>query len=177
MAPAYSLNRYLVFLDGGRHEWTFLRLDQEPCKPSPSIQIKCNFDKNAISRIPPEALWVQMIGRCKVVSLSMPNLLEQVYQTHSGYVMVSGSPKYPGILGLPSLLQESGAFEVVHAQGRSAAQGVVLLKSTGDAPRGVPTLMNRITTLHLERCEQAKGRGYSNWLRSKFPNGISEVTR
>jgi hypothetical protein len=168
--------QYLAYLDGGRHEWTFLRLNQGICVPRPNTQIRCNPEENAISRIPPEALWVQMIGRCKVVSLSMPNLLNQLRQSGSEYVMITGSYVFPGILGLPSLLQESGAFEVVHAQGRSAAQGVVLLKSTGDAPRGVPTLMNRNAVANLKRCEQAKGRGNSNWLRSKFPNGISEVT-
>jgi 4-amino-4-deoxy-L-arabinose transferase-like glycosyltransferase len=157
--------QYLAYVDGGRHEWTFLRLDQGICVPRPNAQIRCNPEENAISRIPPEAIWVQMIGRCKVVSLSMPNLLNQLHQSSSEYVMITGSYVFPGILGLPSLLQQSGAFEVVHAQGRSDAQGVVLLKSTGEAPRrGVPTLMNRNAVANLERCEHAKGRGYSNWL-------------
>ena len=43
-----------MFLDGGQHEWTFLQLDQGPCQPRPNIQIRCNPDKNAISRTPPE---------------------------------------------------------------------------------------------------------------------------
>jgi hypothetical protein len=167
---------YLAYLDGGRHEWTFLRLDQKPCESKPNIQTRCDPDENAISRIPPDAVWVQMEGRCRVISLSMPYLLEQVRRMGSGYVMITGSFKFPGILGLPSLLQESGAFEVVHAEGRSGAQGVVLLKSTGRAPEAVPTLMNRNTVVNLRRCEQAKGQGFSNWLRSKFPNGILEVT-
>jgi hypothetical protein len=106
----------------------------------------------------------------------MPNLLEQVRQTGSGYVMISSSFKYPGILELPSLLQKSGAFKVVHAEGHSGTHGVVLLKSTGRAPEAVPTLINRNTVVNLERCEQAKGQeDYTSWLRSKFPNGILEV--
>jgi hypothetical protein len=167
---------YLAYLDGGRHEWTVLRLDQGICAPRPNTQIMCDPDQNSISRIPPDAVWVQMIGKCKVVSLSMPNLLKQVRQSGSDYVMITGSPVFPGILGLPSLLQESGAFEVVHAEGTTAAKGVVLLKSTGRAPEAVPTLMNRNAVVNLEHCEQAKGQGYSNWLRSKFPNGILQVT-
>ena len=163
---------YLAYLDGGRHEWTFLRLDQQSCESRPNIQISCDPDENAISRIPPDAVWVQMVGKCSVISLSMSNLLEQVRRTGSGYVMITGNLKYPGILRLPSLLQESGAFQVVHAEGSSSAQGVVLLKSTGRVPRAVPTLMNRNTVVNLKRCEQAKGQGYSNWLKSKFPNGI-----
>jgi len=167
---------YLAYLDGGRHEWTFIRLDQDICESRPNLKTRCDPDENAISRIPPEAVWVQMKGRCRVISLSMPNLLEQVRRTGSGYVMITGNVKYPGILGLPSLLQESGAFEVVHAEGRSGAQGVVVLKSTARAPEAVPTLINRNTVVNLKRCEQAKGQEYSTWLRSTFPNGILEVT-
>jgi hypothetical protein len=167
---------YLAYLDGGRHEWTVLRLDQGICVPRPNTQIRCDPDNNTISRIPPHAVWVQMIGKCKVVSLSMPNLLTQVRQSSSDYVMITGSPVFPGILGLPSLLQESGAFEVVHAEGGTSAKGVVLLKSTGRAPEAVPTLMNRNAVTNLSHCEQAKGQEFSNWLRSKFPSGILKVT-
>jgi len=167
---------YLAYLDGGRHKWTFLRLDQGPCESKPNIQIRCDPDENAISRIPPDAVWVRMKGRCRVISLSTPNLLEQVRRTGSGYVMITDNIKYSGILRLPSLLQGSGAFEVVHAEGRSGAQGVVLLKSTGRAPEAMPTLIDRNTVVNLKRCEQTIGQGYSSWLRSKFPNGILEVT-
>jgi len=163
---------YLAYLDGGRHEWTFLRLDQNICESKPNIQIRCDPDENAISRIPPDAVWVRLKGKCRVISLSMPNLLEQVRRTGSGYVMITDNTKYSGILGLPSLLQESGAFDVAHAEGRSGAQGAVLLKSTGRAPEAMPTLINRNTVVNLKRCEQTKGQGYSNWLQSKFPNGI-----
>ena len=167
---------YLAYLDGGRHEWTFLRLDQEPCVPKPNIQMSCDPGEGAISGIPPEAVWVQTKGRCRVISLSMPNLLKQVRRTGSGYVMVTGSSKFPGILGLPSVLQKSGAFEVVHAESSPGSQGVVLLKSTGRAPEAVPTLMNRNTVGELVRCGQAKGKGRSDWLRSEFPHGILEAT-
>jgi 4-amino-4-deoxy-L-arabinose transferase-like glycosyltransferase len=168
---------YLMFLDGGRHEWTQLQLDQKICIPRPNIQMRCNPEKNAISRIPPGAVWVQMIGKCKVVSLSMPNLLRQVRRSDSDYVIISGSRVFPSILELPSPLQKSNAFEVVHTElnqkVRSGAnQGVVLLKSTGRAAKAVPTQMNANTLLRLRRCEQAKGPGYAERIRSKFPNGI-----
>jgi 4-amino-4-deoxy-L-arabinose transferase-like glycosyltransferase len=167
---------YLAYLDGGRHEWTFLKLNQEPCVSKPNIQMECDPDEGALSRIPPEAVWVQTKGGCEVISLSMPNLLEQVQRTGSGYVMITGSSKSHGILGLPSLLQRSGAFEVVRAEGIRGAQGVVLLKSSGRAPEAVPTLMTGKTATDLKGCEETKGRGYSNWLRSMFPNGIIKVT-
>jgi hypothetical protein len=162
VTPAYSLNRYLVFLDGGRHEWTFMRLDQEPCDPEPNVEVRCDLDENAVSRIPPDAAWVQMVGECKVISLSMSNLLEQVRRTGSGYVMISGGYTLPGILKLPSHLQESGAFEIVHSEldhgGTSGPnRRLVLLKSTGRAPTDVPTQMTAKTELLLRRCEQAKG--------------------
>jgi hypothetical protein len=149
---------YLMFLDGGRHEWTQLQLDQGICQPRPNIQLRCNPDENDISRIPPDALWVQGIsGKCRVISLSMSNLLEQVGQSRASYVMIAGSPVYPTILQLPSALQKSNAFEVVHAElgqkGESGAnEGVVLLKSTGQAPKVLPTQMNVDTIVSLMRC-------------------------
>jgi hypothetical protein len=167
---------YLAYLDGGRHEWTFLRLDQEPCESKPNIQMRCDPDEDLISKIPSNAVWIQTKGKCRVISLIMSNLIEQVQRTGSGYLMITGSSKFPGILSLPSLLQESGAFEVNRAEGSSGAQGVVLLNSTGRAPEAVPTLMNRTTVLNLKRCGQAKDRGDANWLRSKFNNGVLEVT-
>ncbi|MDP9439715.1 MAG: glycosyltransferase family 39 protein [Actinomycetota bacterium] len=167
---------YLAYLDGGRHEWTFLKLDQEPCVPKPNIQTDCDPDEGAISRIPTDAVWVQAKGGCEVISLSMPNLMEQVRRTGSGYVMISGSPKFPGILGLPTILQRSGAFEIAHSEGGRGAGGVVLLKSTGRPPEAVPTLMNRSTVANLGRCEETKRQGYENWLRSRFPHGILRVT-
>ncbi len=167
---------YLAYLDGGRHEWTFLRLDQEPCESKPNLQMRCDPNEDAISRIPPNAVWVQTKGRCRVISLSMPNLMEQVQRAGSDYVMITGSSKFPGILSLPSLLQESVAFEIIRAEESSGAQGIVLLKSTGRAPEAAPTLMNRNTVVNLKRCGQAKDRGDLNWLRSKFPNGILEIT-
>jgi hypothetical protein len=178
--PEYTLNRYLVFLDGGRHEWTFLRLDQDVCESRPNLQTGCEPGENAISRIPPDAVWVHIVDQCKVASLSMSNLLEQMRQTRSGYVMISGNYKLPGILALPSPLRESGAFEIVHSEldhgGRwGANQDMVLLKRTGRAPGTVPTLMDAKTMLRLTHCERAKGPGYTERMRSDFPHGILRV--
>jgi 4-amino-4-deoxy-L-arabinose transferase-like glycosyltransferase len=175
---------YLMFLDGGRHEWTQLRLDQGICVPRPNAQMGCNPQENDISRTPPDAIWVQMMaemGECRAISLSMSTLLEQVRREGSGYVMISGSSKYPGILKLPSHLKDSNAFEIVHTElnheGESNTnQGIVLLKSTGRTPRAVPTQMDANTMLHLRRCEQAKGPGYEKRIESKFPNGIVVVS-
>jgi hypothetical protein len=117
---------------------------------------------------------------CRAISLSMSNLLEQVRRTGSGYVMISGYYEYPGLVALPAHLEQSGAFEVLHTElghegGSGASRGFVLLKSTGRAPEAVPTLMDADTAMNLRRCERAKGLGYPNWLRSKFPNGVLEV--
>jgi hypothetical protein len=118
-----------------------------------------------------------MAGECEATSLSMSNLLEQVRRTGSDYVMISGGYSLPGILDLPSRLQESGAFEVVHGEldreASGANTGLVLLRSTGRAPRAVPTQMSANTELHLRHCEQSKGPGYEERISSTFPNGIS----
>ena len=166
---------YLAYLDGGRHGWEFLELDQEPCVPKPNIQMECDPDEGAVSRIPPGAVWVQEKERCEVISLSMPNLMDQVRRTGANYVMITGSPKFPGILGLPSVLRRSGAFEVVRAEGESGARGVVLLKITGRSPEAVPTLMTRGTVAGLEGCGGTRGGEYPGWLRSTFPDGILTV--
>jgi hypothetical protein len=84
-------------------------------------------------------------------------------------------------MGLPSRLQESGAFEVVHSEldneGASGQnESFVLLKSTGRTPEAVPTLMVTTTVPRLRRCEQAEGPGYSGRIRSSFPNGIRTRT-
>jgi hypothetical protein len=170
---------YLMFLDGGRHEWTRLRLDQGICLPRPNIQTSCDPDQNAIDRIPPDALWVQRIGgRCRFISLSTSNLLEQSRHSDSNYIVVSGNQVFPAILGLPPALRSSDAFGLAHAnvvQGRRSGtkQGVVLLKSTGRPPESVPTRMNVSTAFGLKRCEQSQGPGYEDRIKSGFPNGIT----
>ena len=79
-------------------------------------------------------------------------------------------------MGLTSRLQESGAFKVVHSELDKGTSGrnesLVLMKSTGRKPEAVPTLMEAGTVSRLKRCEQAKGPGYAERIRSMFPNGI-----
>ena len=149
---------YLRYLDGGRHEWTTLRLDQGICEPRPNVQMGCDPDQNVVSRIPPDALWVQGIsGRCKVISLSASNLTEQLRDTDAGYVAVYGGRRFPPLLGLPPALRESGAFELAHvnvsASGTTGEKrGVVLLKRTGEPPVAIPANMNANTAFMLRRC-------------------------
>ena len=168
---------YLMYLDGGRHEWTTLRLDQGICEPRPNIQMNCDPNQNAISRIPPDALWVQNRGGCGVISLSAPNLREQLRQNDADYLTTSGNQVFPGILTLPPALRASGAFDLAHAEillsRRSGIkQGVVLLKGTRPPPTGVPAWMTTTTAFGLRRCEEARGPGYEDRIKSRFPNGI-----
>ena len=176
---------YLAFLDGGRHRWAELQLDQKVCVPRPNAQIGCDISQNYISKTPPNTVWFQMKGfgmegACRAISLSMPNLMQQVRREGSGYVVLSGSPKYPGLLELPSRLKDSGAFEVANSEltrkGTVGAEGgVILLKSTGRRPRPVPTQMDSYSAFLLQRCEQAKGPGYTERMLARFPNGIVVV--
>ena len=174
---------YVMFLDGKRHEWTKLHLDQALCEPRPNVQMGCDPAKNGISGIPPDAIWVQQMtgkmGVCKFMSLSMPTLLEQVRRERSDYVLIVG-PLEPRYARLPSPLLRSKAFSVVHtefAEGRewSGSRGVVLLKRTGLAPKELPTQMTATTVRTLKRCEQARGWGSAEGLGSRFPNGILKV--
>jgi hypothetical protein len=169
---------YLIYLDGGRHEWTTLHLDQKSCIPRPNVQIDCNPDHNAISRIPPDALWIQTIGGgCRVISLSASNLLQQSRQSGADYVVTSSDQVSSAILDLPPALRASRAATPVYAsivgwQRYGTRHGVVLQRFTGQAPETVPTRMNAGTARALMRCEQAQGPGYRKRMESTFPNGI-----
>lgn len=168
---------YIMFLDGGRHEWTKLRLDQRLCDPRPNVQVRCDPAKNGISRIPPDAIWVQQMtskmGECKFMSLSMSNLLGQVRRERSDYVLIAG-PHQPRYAELPSPLLESKAFEVAHAElpqeGEPVGtQAVVLLKRTDLAPKAMPTQMNAETIRTLKRCKQAQDRNSAGGMGSELP--------
>jgi hypothetical protein len=169
---------YLMFLDAGRHEWTTLRLDQGMCLPRPNIQTECDPDQNAISRIPPDALWVQSIsGRCRVISLSASNLLQQSRRSGADYLATPSDDVGPAILELPPALRASRATTLAYArivqmQPYGMKQGVVLQRLTGQRPETAPARMNANTALVLKRCEQAQGPGYEDRIESKFPNGI-----
>jgi len=149
---------YLKYLDGGRHGWTTLRLDQGICEPRPNVQMGCDPDQNAVSRIPPDALWVQRIsGRCRVISLSASNLTEQLRDTDAGYVAVYSGRGFPPLLELPPALRESGAFELAHANVTVVSttgqkRGVVLLKSTGEPLMVIPASVNADTAFMVRGC-------------------------
>jgi 4-amino-4-deoxy-L-arabinose transferase-like glycosyltransferase len=157
---------YMMYLDGGRHEWTKLRLDQGLCEPRPNVQMGCDPARNDVSRIPPDAIWVQQMtskmGECTFMSLSMPNLLEQIRREDSDYIMIAG-PHEPRYAELPSPLLSSKAFKIAHVEppregDPDGTQGVVLLERTGLAPRILPTQMNAKTELVLKRCGQSRDR-------------------
>jgi hypothetical protein len=171
---------YLIFLNGGRYEATQLQLDQSACSSSPNVPNSCDPEEASISRIPPDAIWVEMSGGCHVVSLSMSNLLEQMRQNNSDYVMISGSHMFPGILQLSPILQRSNAFELAHlepARRSSSKRGVVLLRRTGRQPETLPTQMSMNVLLNLRRCELATGPGHRENMKSTFPNGIVTLSR
>jgi hypothetical protein len=154
---------YIMFLDGGRHEWAKLQLDQGLCEPRPNVQMRCDPARNDVSGIPPDAIWVQQMtskmGECKFMSLSMPTLLRQLRREGSDYVLIAG-PFQPRYAELPSPLLKSKAFKVAHAElpqegDPAGAQAVVLLARTDLAPKAIPTQMNTLTVRTLKRCRQA----------------------
>ncbi len=170
---------YLTFLDGGRHELTLLQLDQPMCSTSPNMPTDCDWERNSISRIPPDAIWVETLSACSVISLSMPNLMEQMHQNNSDYLMVSGTHVFPGILQLSRILRRSEAFELAHvepAQRSSSKRGVVLLKRTGEEPKTLSTQMTTESLTGIRRCERAQGPGVNERMQSTFPNGIVTLT-
>ena len=179
-AVGVARNTYLIFLNGDRYEATQLQLDQPPCSSSPNVPNSCDPEKTSISNIPPDAIWVETTGGCRVLSLSMPNLLEQMDQSNSDYLMISGSHKFPGILQLSQILQRSNAFELAHvepAQRSSSKRGVVLLKRIGEEPKTMSTQMTMQVLMDIRRCERAQGPGFKERMKSTFPNGIVTLSR
>jgi len=172
-------SNYLMFLDGGRHEWTRLRLDQGVCVPRPNVQAGCDTGQNDLSRTKPDALWVHGIsGRCRVLSMSASNLMQQSRRSDANYVAVSSDYEFSAILGLPPALRSSGAFGLAHAdvalnRMTGVREGVVLLEGTGRQPAAVPTMMSVDTAFSLIRCEQTQGAGFLRRIESRFPNGIT----
>ena len=169
---------YLMYLDGGRHEWTTLSLDQKNCIPRPNVQINCDPDQNDVSEIPPDALWLQTIGGgCKVLSLSASNLLQQSRQSGADYLATTTDHVSSDILELPPALRASGATTLAYArivQGppHGSRHGVVLQRIAGQAPEAAPARMNVNTMSSLRRCERARGPGYEDRIRSMFPHGV-----
>ncbi|MGI9047774.1 MAG: glycosyltransferase family 39 protein, partial [Rubrobacteraceae bacterium] len=53
---------YVIFLDGGQHDWSQIKLDQSICVPRPNVQMRCDVNQNDVSQIPRNAVWVQMVG-------------------------------------------------------------------------------------------------------------------
>jgi hypothetical protein len=122
-------------------------------------------------------IWVETLGTCSAISLSMSNLLDQMDQSNSDYVMISGTHAFPGILQLSAILQRSNAFEAAHVERSSPKRGVVLLKRTGQEPKTLPTQMTTQVLLNLRRCVRAEGPGYEERMQSTFPNGIVTLVR
>src|SRR5215212_1100720 len=179
-AVGVARNTYLIFLNGDQYEATQLQLDQSPCSSSPNVPNSCDPEKTSISNIPSDAIWVETMGGCYILSLSMPNLLEQMRQDDADYLMISGSHKFPGILQLSPILQRSNAFELAHvepAQRSSSKRGVVLLKRTGQEPKTLSTQMTMKVLMSIRRCERAQGPGYQERMKSTFPNGIVTLSR
>lgn len=154
---------YQVFLDGGRHGWARLPVDCARGTTNPG-KTGC-VPSEAVAEAPPKpTVWFSMANDCRATALSMPTLLGRMEQMNSDYILVGGNSTSPGIL---AYLIDTGAFEVAHAQ------GLVLLKRTGETPEAAPTRMDANTVRNLVRCEAAQGPGYAKRIRTNFPNGIA----
>ncbi len=174
----HRYSNYQIFLDGGRHGWALLQVDCERGQTNPG-KTGC-VPSHTIAEAPPKpTVWFWMENDCKAIALSMPTLIRQMEWTNSDYVIVGSNFNYPGILGSVPYLVGSGAFKVVHEEKldphvhTGVAQGMVLLKSIDEVPKTLPTSMDANTVSRLVRCEAAKGPGYIERVRSKFPHGIA----
>lgn len=177
LLSAFHAN-YLMFLDSDRHGWSNLILDCDSGRRNPTTT-GC-VPSEAVAESPPSpTVWFHMEKRCSAIALSMPNLMKQLEQSGSTYLLLSSNPKYPAIVASTKYLLDSGAFEVAHVE-RRALQGAdrvimtaYLLKRTSEAPEPRSTRMDVKTANHLMRCEARGDNEYAQSIRAKFPNGIT----
>lgn len=173
---------YLAYLDGDRHRLARLRLDQSgkenPTKPRKRVG-KNSTGKDSVYNTPPDTVWLNLSGKpvpCGAVSFSVPGVVGQMQRENISLLIMTSYPTRPGLLSSSLGLTHSGAFEIVHQEGRVVKDhGFALLKSTGRPPRGVSTWMGASTVLRLKQCLQAKSPDYAERIRSRFPHGIAPV--
>jgi 4-amino-4-deoxy-L-arabinose transferase-like glycosyltransferase len=178
-APLYT--NYLSFLDGDQHTLTRLRLDQRQFV-NPTKSNKHTHKKNTVYRTPPNTVWLSVGGghvTCGAATISVPNVASQMRRQDTSYLMMAAYPTYPGLLSSSSGLEDSGAFEIVHQEGKVAQDdGFALLESTGQSPKAAPVWMGADSVLDLRDCMRTRaGPNYTNRIRSKFPQGIVLVPR
>lgn len=178
----------LAFLDGSKHKWTNLQLSCKVGSLGPGL-IGCTPSEEVFLNPPNPAVWFQIPPRqtagsrkknqCGAFALSLSNLLRQMKQSNSEYLMLTPTWQYPGVLGWAPYLVDSGAFKIVHAtqtrrdKSSGILVGLILLKWTGEPARAMPTRMDAYTVPQLARCErQRSGSQYMKEVQSSFPNGI-----
>jgi 4-amino-4-deoxy-L-arabinose transferase-like glycosyltransferase len=177
-APLYT--NYMSFLDGDQHTLARLRLDQRQFV-NPTKSNKHTHRKNTVYRTPPSTVWLNVGGghvQCGAATISVPNVVRQLQQRDTKYLMMAAYPTYPGLLSSSSSLEDSGAFEIVHQEGKVAEDdGFALLESTEQRPQAAPVWMSADSVLDLRDCMRTTaGPGYTEKIRSKFPQGIMLVT-
>ncbi len=157
----------LAFQDAGRHRWASLKLDclrgendmaARECEPT-----------RAIAQTPPQpTAWFEMKPGCTAAALSMSDLMRQMEQSNSRYLLVSREPGYQSLRLLVPYAVSSGAFEIAHKE-----KPLTLLRMTEQPPRPVPTRMSKASFNMLTRCMQTKlGDDHKQAIRSVFPYGI-----
>lgn len=173
-APLYT--NYLSFLDGDQHALKRLRLDQRQFV-NPTKSKKHTHQKNTVYRTPPDTVWLNVGGghvRCGAATISVPNVANQLRKQDTKYLMMAAYPTYPGLLSSSTGLEDSGAFEILHQEGKvTEDDGFALLKSTGQSPRAAPVWMSADSVLELKDCMRTTaGPRYAARIKSKFPQGI-----
>ena len=177
-APLYT--NYVSFLDGDQHTLTRLRLDQRQFV-NPTKSNKHTLKKNTVYRTPPNTVWLNVgAGHvpCGAATISVPNVASQMRQQDTNFLMMAAYPTYPGLLSSSSGLEDSGAFEIVHQEGKVAEDdGFAMLETTGQSPKAAPVWMGADSVLELRDCMRTTaGPSYAERIRSKFPQGIILVT-
>ncbi len=176
-APLYT--NYLSFLDGDRHTLPRLRLDQRQFV-NPTKSNKHTRKKNTVYRTPPNTVWLNVGGGhvpCGAATISVPNVVSQMHEKDTDFLMMAAYPTYPGLLSSSSGLADSGAFKIVHQEGEvTKDDGFALLKSTDQSPKAAPVWMGAGSVLRLRDCMRtAGGSGYAERIKSRFPQGIELV--
>lgn len=172
--------RQLAFRDDARHTLIDFRVDCERGWKSVRAA-RCKPGEDVAQTLAQPTVWFLMGRNCdQAAALSVPDMLRQMEEANSEYLMITNGPPHVEPWGWAPGLVESGAFEVAHSSPlvdsdprTGEGSGLFLLKRTGREPAPVSARMDAKTVLQLIKCHKADhGPRYKEEIRADFPTGI-----
>lgn len=182
----YGFYRYvLAFLDGNAHRISSIWVST-PVNLSKYIQAQCTRHQSTSQLSCPRSryiVWARVRDSCEITSLSSRDLVGQMENTSSGYLLLTARMKREQYTEWVKPLIDTGAFRIEHIspllkqQSDNNLQGAVLLKLTHLEPETVPASMDSTSMHTLRRCVADQPGGTKTVIRNLFPQGVQRLRR